>query len=245
MNFDYSAIIGVYDGIGNVENILTALHNQTIKPKDIMIWVNKNENREFSETYFREKYPNVQIVQHNRNQGVYSRFAGAFLLQSEYIMVFDDDTIPGKLWAENCYTTFQKTGVSILGARGIRVLPDCRHTAFGNENNTTELTEVDFVGHCWVYPRSLAHLLFNETSPNLMNGEDMHLSAASQIHGNIKTYVPPQPNNNMDLHGSLKPSLGLEATRLSMQDLNRHSNIRQGITRHWINNGWKPILWNL
>jgi len=240
--FDYGAIVGLYDGVNNLENILMGLASQTMKPKEVLIWVNKNTNRIFDKNYYERKFPGIHIIEYNQNHGVYARFTSSYLLKTKYVMVFDDDTIPGKLWAENCYHTFEKTGTSILGARGVKVTPDYRHEGYGNDTNTSKITEVDFVGHSWVYPKSIIHYMFDEPAQNLMNGEDIHFSASAKIAEDIKTYVPAQPNSLIDTHGSIYPKLGLAATRLSMQHLGKHYHSRDAVVKYWMSKGWVPLF---
>ena len=242
--FNYGVIVGLYDGVENLDNILKGIASQTLKPKEVLVWVNKNTNKSFDQKYYENKFPGIQIIQCNKNYGVYSRFTASYILNTEYIMVFDDDTIPGTLWAENCYHTFQTVGTAILGARGVKLTSAFEHKGYGNDTNTSRLMEVDFVGHSWVFPKSIIHYMFDEPAKNLMNGEDIQFSASAKIGENIKTYVPPQPNSLPDTHGSLYPKLGLKATRLSMLNLQYHYNSRQDVVKYWMSKGWKPLYEN-
>ena len=55
----------------------------------------------------------------NHNFGVWARFAYALNAKTEYVCIFDDDTIPGSLWFQNCLDTY-KTHPGILGTIGVR-----------------------------------------------------------------------------------------------------------------------------
>jgi GT2 family glycosyltransferase len=55
----------------------------------------------------------------NKNLGVWARFAYALNASTEYVCIFDDDTIPGNRWLENCLNTIQ-THNGLLGTAGIR-----------------------------------------------------------------------------------------------------------------------------
>ena len=76
----------------------------------------------------------------NKNLGVWARFAYAINADTEYICVFDDDTIPGKKWFENCLETM-KTHRGLLGCRGVRMTgddyssyPGCQYVSFCANN---------------------------------------------------------------------------------------------------------------
>ena len=247
-NFNYGVVIGVYSGVRNIPKMISAIvSQQTIKPKEVIIWFNKNPRFIVDTEALEKKYPDIQILKANQNYGVYARFTACNLLNTEYAMVFDDDTVPGKLWAENCHLTFNKVGTdAILGANGIRIKNNnyFEQTRHGNDNDTKEITEVDLVGHSWVFKRELVKYLFDEIPQNKMNGEDIHFSASAQIHEGVKTYVPAQPNSIIDLHGSVTPELGKEPGRLStgapeMGNVVNHFNVRNQVVHHWLNEGWK------
>jgi hypothetical protein len=245
--FNYGVVIGVYNGAHHLPKILSAISHQTKKPKEVIIWINKNLNNQVDVEGIEKKYPGIQIIQANKNYGVYARFTACNLLDTEYAMVFDDDTVPGNLWAENCLLTFDQVGSnSILGANGICVKNNnyFEQTRHGNDNDTKTITEVDLVGHCWVFKKELVKYLFDEIPQNKMNGEDIHFSASAQINQGIKTYVPAQPNSILDLHGSITPELGREPGRLStgapeMGNVVNHFNVRNQIVHYWLNKGWK------
>jgi GT2 family glycosyltransferase len=239
---DYGAIVGAYNGVENIPRILNHLSMQTRKPREVIVWINKHPTKTIDTDWLQRKYPGIQIIDTNQNYGVYGRFTASSLLKSKYAMVFDDDTVPGQLWAENCMITLDKVGEnSIIGATGVTMKSDAytHHEKFGNDRDTMEITECDLVGHCWLYRKDLVKYMFDEDPVSVMNGEDVHFSASAQINEGIKTYVPAQPNALPELHGSMYPKLGLAAGRLSTIDLGGHFNIRNKIVSHWINKGWQ------
>jgi hypothetical protein len=239
---DYGVIIGVYNGSENVFKIVNQLSRQTHKPKQVIVWINRHPENKVNILELERRIPGVQVIDANFNYGVYGRFVASNLLSTEYAMVFDDDTVPGELWAENCKLTFDEKGKDcILGATGVTMRSNeyTNHEKFGNDTNTTKITECDLVGHCWVYKKELIKYMFEEDPISIMNGEDIHFSAQAQISAGIKTYVPAQPNSIPELHGSLYPKLGLAPGRLSTINLGGHFNIRNKIVSHWINKGWR------
>lgn len=243
-DFDYGVVIGVYEGIGNVDKILSQVAIQTYKPKQVIVWVNKNVKKNFNANELLKKYKGLQIIESSYNYGVYSRFTATYLLATNYAMVFDDDTIPGQLWAENCALTFNEVGNNaILGATGVTLQSDnyYNHIKCGNDTNTKKITKCDLVGHCWVFNRKLAKYILEDAPLSFTNGEDIHFSANAKIAEGINTYIPAQPNILPDTHGSLFPGLGNAPNRLSTINVNAHFNLRDGIIKYWINKGWKPL----
>ena len=93
---------------------IKAIQNQTVIPKETWLWVNDHEdNKDYD-------YSNLgldKIFQNDHNWKFYGRFAAALLTDTEYIAIFDDDTIPGTKWFENCLNTM-KTHEGILGSAG-------------------------------------------------------------------------------------------------------------------------------
>ena len=89
--------------------------NQTIPPKQIWLWINKHQDNDG----FDFDSLNVDRIFHNDyNWKFYGRFAAALLADTEYVALYDDDTIPGSQWHENCLQTMG-THEGILGSAGI------------------------------------------------------------------------------------------------------------------------------
>jgi glycosyltransferase involved in cell wall biosynthesis len=183
---------------------INAIKNQTIKPKELMIWNNNAENQ--------IKFDSTTIANSNKNFGVWSRFAYALNAKTEYICIFDDDTIPGNRWLENCKETI-KNYDGLLGTIGL-VFKDTNsyypHKKYGwdskNGNiNNKETVRVDIVGHSWFFKREwLPYLWIEKIEGFDLVGEDMTFSYAIQKHLGLNTYVPPHPKHNMSLWGSIK-----------------------------------------
>ena len=72
---------------------LAAIRAQTISPERVMIWHDGPLPRP------RRRAP---IVASSHNLGVWPRFLFCMDFDTEYVCVFDDDTIPGPRWLENC-----------------------------------------------------------------------------------------------------------------------------------------------
>jgi hypothetical protein len=75
----------------------------------------------------------------------------------------------------------------------------------GNNKHTLE---VDLVGHSWFFKKEwLSHMWREIPNPKYNTcGEDMHFSYMLQKYAGIKTYVPPHPNDDKEMWGSIKGS---------------------------------------
>ena len=93
---------------------MEALKRQTIKPDMVMFWQNKDSDVKFDYS----PLSNCVVTTSNANFGVWARFAYALNATTEYVCVFDDDTIPGSKWLENCLSTI-KTSEGLLGTIGV------------------------------------------------------------------------------------------------------------------------------
>jgi hypothetical protein len=221
-----------------------SIKSQTLRPKEIMLWQNKGEDFDTDVT------KKMTHVDSNKNFGVWARFAFALNAQTEYICIFDDDTIPGKRWLENCYNTIQKYD-GLLGTIGVRFLSEnsyqpIERVGWANPNEGVEV--VDIVGHSWFFKREWLSTFWREL-PNLESstlvGEDMHFSYTLQKYLNKKTYVPPHPENNMDFWGSVPETaweIGQDSSAISMN--HNHLLEMNKAYVNYINKGFK-ILKNI
>lgn len=113
-----TAIMTGYERPQYLEEQLKALQQQTVAPTDIMLWYNQGSVPQHA------PLPGVKTVSCNYNFMFHGRYALALLAQTQYVAIFDDDTIPGPRWFENCLETM-KTHPGILGTAGIRLTQAC------------------------------------------------------------------------------------------------------------------------
>tara|TARA_E500000178_G_scaffold308629_1_gene322428 strand:- start:251 stop:1813 length:1563 start_codon:yes stop_codon:yes gene_type:complete len=240
-NETVTAILNCYRRPEYLEEQIRSLKNQTIKPDEIWIWVNYHEDNkdiDFS------KFDCDRVIKNDYNWKFYGRFAGALLSNNKYIAMFDDDTIPGNMWLENCLSTM-KTHEGILGGAGV-VLPGDRyygHTRYGWSSQNEEVVEVDLVGHAWFFKREWLRFLWMEKPFTWENGEDIQFSYCAQKYGGIKTYCPPHPNNNKEMFSSLKGyEMGVDEKATS-RARNHHVFYaqRDACVKNAVLNGWKIV----
>lgn len=209
LNGSVSVILSGYRRPEHFVEQFNCIKNQTVKPREILFWQNAfQEKLEFDE----DTISSCKSAISNYNFGVWSRFAYALNCKSEFICIFDDDTIPGDRWLENCLRSYQKKP-GLYGTIGHL------YTSYDNYDDTSkiqrigwdginneEITQVDIVGHAWFFSREMLSYFWRELPhpDDIYIGEDMHFSFMLQKYSDLKTYVPPHPIRHKSLWGSLK-----------------------------------------
>ncbi|MFA5252672.1 MAG: glycosyltransferase [Phycisphaerae bacterium] len=233
-----TAILNVYRRPELLRAQVKALRVQTAKPAQLWIWQNQAPED------VKVKVPiGCVFVKSNRNFYYHGRFALALLAQTEYVMVLDDDIIPGKKWIENCLNCMnEKPGLYVGVGRRMPGRKGDRQW-FGWRNPNEAIEEVDYGGHCWFLKKDWLRIFWLEPPVNLTNAEDMQLSFALQRAG-IKTYVPPHPEDK-DLwsntigweHGKSKvASQKNPPTGIGKKEWFKE---RRAIRRECVNRGWE------
>lgn len=215
MPYPVTAIINGYKRARNVDHIILSLLNQSCPPSDIYIWWNNREE------YLHCRYAKYcHNVVSDVNLGVWARFTFALNASSEYVVIFDDDTIPGHRWIENC---LQHAHLGLLGTIGLIYNSRTRymdHVRYGWANPNPNPVLVDIVGHSWFFKRDWLSAYFAELRPTTgfdFFGEDIHFSYTLQKHLGLSTYVPPHPPQDWQLWGSIDGWLGQDECALSME----------------------------
>ena len=240
---DITVILNAYRRPYNLKMQVDALRNQTKPPKQIWLWVNDHPDNHGYDF----KSLGVDRIFHNDfNWKFYGRFAGALLADTEYVAIYDDDTVPGKKWHENCLCTMQ-THEGILGSAGI-ILNGPRyiqHDRCGWPTQNPQVTEVDLVGHSWFFKREWLRYLWQEKPVTWDNGEDIQFAFMAKIHGGIPTYCPPHPPEDIDCHGSiLGNELGIDSKATSTNSAVSHQQFfseRDKCVQTGLQKGWKTV----
>lgn len=217
---------------------LEAIEGQTINTDELYIVHNEGGKK------YNFDYPKgAQIIYADPNQKFHFRFAVALLAQTDYIAIFDDDTIPQPKWFENCLNTIEKHDC-ICVTTGVRVQKSKNGWGkwkkvgwqFANENEE----KVDFGGHAWFLKTENLKYMWYDDIQDYDNGEDMMLSANCQIYGGIPTYVSPQPKDDISGWGS-HPKKGQKygSDGVAQWLINAsHSQERAKLVKYYINQGW-------
>jgi len=242
-NSNITVILNAYRRPYNLQMQIDAIRSQTDPPKQIWLWVNYHEdNKDFD-----FKSLDVDRIIHNDyNWKFYGRFAAALLADTEYVALYDDDTIPGTKWHENCLNTM-KTHEGILGSAGV-ILNGIRyiqHDRCGWPSQNSETTEVDLVGHAWFFKREWLRYLWQEKPTTWENGEDIQFAFMAKIHGGIPTYCPPHPPDDKSMHGSvLGNELGIDNKATSTNTNISHQeffNQRDMCVQSGLRKGWETV----
>ena len=214
---------------------VVVLRNQSIAPTEIWIWADGcDENREI-------RYDSLgadRVFRNSTNLGVYGRFAIGLLARTHYVALFDDDTIPGRRYLENCLETIH-THQGIIAAAGVQFTSTSYRPCerYGWAKRTANVTEIDIGCNAWFLERAWLGYLWLEPPFNWDNGEDMRLSYLAQKFGGIRTYTPAQVEDEMS--GSLLPQLGRDEVALSAND--EHYRMRSEQLVEQLKNGWRTV----
>src|SRR5262249_39301880 len=152
-----------------------AIRAQSLAPRAVWLWANE-PGPELRAAIDRLEFD--RVVSSSRNAHVHARFALAQTAGTGFVAVFDDDTIPGLRWLENCRATFGRTP-GILGSAGVRLGGDgyAHRSVHGWRDPADAAVEVDLVGHAWYLPTEWVHYLFAAPAVTGTNGEDIELAA--------------------------------------------------------------------
>lgn len=206
-----SAIINLYKRQRTCKEIYQSIVSQTYPVSQIYVWVN-GQIDEGDRKDLREVMPLARFVFCDENMGVWARFAFGLNVRTEYSVVFDDDTVPGKRWVENCMHNMliEEALYGTVGLIYDKPLLYMNHKRYGWPAPNRDTRVVDIVGHSWFFKTDWLRqywYLTDDIDGTTFCGEDMHFSYALQSIG-IKTAVPPHPIDEKELWGSLK---GVEA----------------------------------
>ncbi len=231
LDTNISVVLTLYKRGFTLKEQLEAIENQSIKPKEIILFVDsptqqtiESPTSDISSIFYSpflneipndllDKFDNIISVRYNI--GVWGRFAGGLLAKSKFVCFFDDDTIPAHRWLENCFCEHLKCeglygGVGII-SNDLSYYPFDKFYKVGWEHkppfciNNAKTRKVDFVGHSWFIKKDYLGAMWINASEFYMLknvAEDAYLSFALKKFLGICTFVPP--HNNKDFISSIK-----------------------------------------
>jgi len=220
---------------------LSAIHAQTAVPDEVWVWKNTHPEADFDGCIH---LPGIDaVVDSSRNFKFHGRFALGLLARTEYVAFFDDDTIPGKKWLENCIAC-HKEEPGILGGVGIVLRSGMYgdHDRVGWPAPSNEKAYADLVGHAWFMKTDHCRLLWSEKPISLDNGEDIQLSYLAQKYMGLRTYCPPHPPEDKAMWSSLAgDTLGLDPKGESIANPGTHLHLRREIVTKALQEGWRTV----
>ncbi|MEJ2587286.1 MAG: glycosyltransferase, partial [Deltaproteobacteria bacterium] len=218
-----SVILTAWNRPQYLEEQVHSILSQTVSPHEIVLWYNQPSNKlGLLKRKQLLKFKNADKVKKiicDHNFGIVPRFSIASCLDGEYVCIFDDDTIPGNEWFENCLDHIQRENC-ILGTIGLRFLGledmsvRSEKPRMGWEAKNDRLEWVDVVGHCWFFKKAWAKHFWDEPPLLKSFGEDIHFCAMLQKQG-IRVACPPHPPEKKSLWGSLRPEIGVDRVAIS------------------------------
>lgn len=201
---DITAIINGYKRPHTLKLQYDAIRDQTVKPAEIYMWKNGTEN---DSEFPYDLCPELIVNHCSKNLGVWARFAFALMAKTKYVCIFDDDTIPGSRWFENCLNTIQ-TYRGLLSTIGVIFTSVEGMNGYsyrvGWDGPNEEVRQVDWAGHAWFFEREWLSYYWRELpDPKFTRcGEDIHFSYILDKYLDLKTYVPPHPPQDRSLWGA-------------------------------------------
>jgi GT2 family glycosyltransferase len=165
---DVTVILTAYRRPELLQDQVRAVRAQSEPPREVWAWANDPTPVVLAAL---EAARLDRAVTSSRNDYVHARFALALTARTEFVAVFDDDTVPGRRWLENCLATFREHP-GILGSAGVRVHGGDyrRRTVHGWHDPAEEAVEVDLVGHAWFLRTEWVHYLFTAPAVTGTNG---------------------------------------------------------------------------
>jgi hypothetical protein len=234
-----TAILNAYRRPHAIQKQIDSLTAQSVKPDEIWVWRNNHSdwNIDLSTLSGVDKY-----CDSNYNWKYFGRLSFGMMAKTDFVAFFDDDTVPGNRWLENCLETY-KESPGLLGGIGLVQLDTMNymnHVRHGCATNNTTTTQVDLVGHAWFMPKIYLGLTWIEEPVTYETAEDMHLSYMLQKYGKINTYVPKQPKDDLSLSSSLYGyELGVDDKTESVTDQKNFFGLRDRCLRSYVARGWK------
>lgn len=201
-------VLGHFRRPENIQKQLSAVYGQTVMPADVRIWYNNGLKHKDPVPNALNYFEDVSGTFSFNNAGVWARFAYALTLNTEFIAIFDDDTIPGKNWFKHCLNSMEEKE-GIYGSNGVLLTEapsyDYIYKMINLDINThfTNSIRVDYVGHAWFLKKKWLLPMFKYPIKHSFCGEDMTLSFAAKKDLGINTYVPSHEKDKPENWGSL------------------------------------------
>jgi len=236
-----ACIVTAYKRTQNLAKQLSAIRGQSVPPSELLVWQNAATGS--ASMLATAKQHGASHILASPNMGVWPRFSIGLDCTSEYICIFDDDTIPGVEWLDSCMQHMQKNP-GVYGAIGIRFRGKGRspREQVGWSTANDKVEQVDLVGHSWFFKRDwLRYYMLEPRHGSLYCGEDYHLSIAVERHLGLGTFVPPHPAGNRKIWGSLDGrGLGNDDHALAHQS--DAETLKTKMHNAYLATGWLPLL---
>jgi hypothetical protein len=229
-----TTILQIYKRNKYLDEQIESIRKQTIQSKIIIV---------HNEGGVRFTYPEgIPVIYANPNLKYHLRFAIGLLCDTEYLAFFDDDTIPGSRWYENCLKTIEKHNcICVSNGRDVNIDTKTQSCPGGWCAPNNDELKCWFGGHTWFMKKDILKYMWYDDIIEKDNGEDIQLSANCMKYGNIPTYIPPHPKNDKELWGSTKGMLLGADENASYINNPYHYHERIKLLDYYIKKGWNPL----
>lgn len=213
---------------------VAALQSSSAQPQAVVAWVNGAGQLQLDESVLDQ----VATVMSPVNWGAWSRFMFALEATTEYVLILDDDCIPGPEWMKTALEAMKDAPGVYAALGGYFTEDDPASLAVIGPGQPVDghdgLLPVDVGIGGWLLKREwLWELAQRPLARGLTTGWDIHISAVMQANG-IPTYVLPYGDEHQDIWGSTLPLQqdGLRTSEAAAQE-------RATAYTAYRNGGWK------
>jgi hypothetical protein len=263
-----TAIITAYRRPQNIPPLVEAVRSQSVLSAAVWCWAD-DPSEKIKATLAEAKLD--RVVTSTQNAYFHGRFALALLAPTEFVAIFDDDSIPGENWFANCLETIDQSP-GILGTAGVvfhgkptrekgdgHVLPErlgecftqndpvpvsadyARRTMHGWKRPSDETVEVDLVGQAWFLRTEWLKHLFSSPPVTGTNGEDIELAARCWRLAGVRSFCPAHPAGDKTRWGSTR-GLELGIDEVAASLRVEHLAERKRIVEAEMAAGWQPLF---
>lgn len=240
-----------------LEQQLQSLIVQSVQPK--YIWIIQNENHISVNPVvkkYKKVFPNISVIRAQFNLKFFGRFSLCAHVETEYVLMLDDDVIPSPNWLATCLEKSEKFN-AIISCTGRIIRPgsfrpeeqdeDGRRIYFIGDNQSDEEnnflsqdTQVDYGCNSYLFKSEWIKYFWSVWPVTFLSGEDIHLSASLMISRSIRTIVPQQLTR--ETSGNMKKYYSQD--QVSSWRKPDFLDIRQSVFEFLIREKkWKPLLW--
>jgi hypothetical protein len=162
------------------------------------------------------------------------RFSIATMLDNEFVVILDDDTMPGGKWIEAALDHLKANPNDVVVARGVKLDESLGEQGVGPGNEPKETAEVDYGENGWVVRRDkLIDMLAQDVlDQNPYFGWSIHLGWAAKHMGGKTVVLPYTVETAGMLQGPARDAVSLRRSAIWAE---KHYQI----VRHYRNAGWQ------
>jgi FkbM family methyltransferase len=212
---DITVIISAFNRPELLQDQVTALQNQTLKPKEIIVWLTRLE--EYKNDKRVEKHfdipEGVTLVKAYKDLTLPARFAATQFAKTPYVLLIDDDVFPAEGYLEETLKICKREK-AVLSAYGIvyknKDFNDINSPRYGdNGTPTEEPIEIDVGGHSWFGRKEWFSYFFHEPVASPTDGDDLHFSYILRKYTDVRLMVSAMPKDNPKIWANTKPDAGM------------------------------------